>query len=191
MSILGDVFGFLFGGKSQKADWKQIERLMEMQSELNRTNRHGYFSNWDWSEGPDGSWTQSQTLTPGLESAANRLLGRANGEGYQPYQSPAQFSSLLDAKMANQMQRHGILDENSLPNLRQENFGDRAGDRQGGWWSLHQSRQGGQPPMITPPPDQGGGGGPPQGGSRGDPGHLGGTGRGYYDYKARQRWRDK
>ena len=114
MSFLSDAFGFLFGGKSQKADWKQIEKLMEMQAELNRTNRHGYFSGWDWTENPDGTWTQSQTLKPGLDLAADRLLGRAQGQGYEPYQSPAQFSSLLDAKMANQMQRHGILDDEAM-----------------------------------------------------------------------------
>lgn len=148
MSFLKDAFGFLLGGQSKGADWDQIERLMAMSAELNRTNRHGYFSNWDWEEGADGSWTQSQTLKPGLESAADRLLSRANGEGRSAYQSPAQFSSLLDAKMANQMQRHGLLDERTMPNLRQENYGPRAGDRQGGYWSRSDTPS----PWSTPPP---------------------------------------
>ena len=142
MSFLGDLWGGLFGGEARDADWDQIEKLMQMSAELNRTDRHGYFSNWDWTEDENGKWTQSHTLKPGLDIAADRLLSRANGEGYLPYQSPGQFSSLLDAKMANQMQRHGILDDEAMKtfSLQQSTFGDRAGDRQGGWLSRYRGR---------------------------------------------------
>lgn len=75
--ILGGLSNLLFGKvKTPKADWSSIDRLMQMQLDANRTNQHGVFSNWDWAEGPDGSWTQSQSLNPQMQPAMDQFMER-------------------------------------------------------------------------------------------------------------------
>lgn len=124
------VFDFLFGGKAQKVDWKQLERLMQLSTELNRYNTEGIFGGSEWTEGPDGRWTQSRTLAPGMQEGVDRMIQKfGGGEMSQALRTPDQFKSLLDAKMANQMQRHGLLPGEAMPNLQQENFGARWGDQ--------------------------------------------------------------
>ena len=115
MDIIGDILGGMtgsFGSSSSSGgdpNWAAIERLMQMDTEMNRTDRVGSFSGWEWGEDPEtGKWTQTQTLQPGMQYGVDRLIGRSQGAGMDPYQSPDQFSQLLDAKMANQMDRHGI-----------------------------------------------------------------------------------
>lgn len=170
MSFLGDIADFLIGGKSKKADFKQIERLMRLSEELNRTNRHGFVTNWDWQEGPDGTPTQVMSLNPQFQGAADRLMGRASGQGMEAYKSPEQFSTLLNAAMANQMQRRGLLEE--MPQL-QGQFGQLAQNRAG----LFPSTSLPQPPPAVPPEE------PPIAGrpgnpSRPNPGMPPGGGRG-------------
>ena len=133
-SFIGDAMGFLFGGaagggKANKPDWDAIMRLMELEQELNRTNRQGIFGGWNWEEGPDGTWTQQQTLAPGMQQGADRLMARSQGQGFDPYTSPDQFSQLLDAKMANQMGRHGILQPGEQQP--QTPFGQPSAEREG------------------------------------------------------------
>ena len=70
--------------------------------------------------------------------------------------------------MADQMQRHGLLNEETMPNLRQENYGTRFGDRQGGGWGNavgHEPWNAYTPPM---PPEQGQ---PPPGNNEPPPGN--------------------
>jgi len=113
MGFLSGLKDAFFGSKGGEMDWEGLMRMMEMDLQANRTNRHGAFSDWDWEEGPDGSWTQTQTLKPGMQQGADRLLARVGeGQGFDPYRSPEQFSTMLDSSMAAQMQRQGTLDPN-------------------------------------------------------------------------------
>ena len=146
MSILGMLFGNNFGGGGQQAkpDWGQIEKLMKLETELNRTNRQGIFGGWDWTENPDGSWTQNQNLAPGMQAGADRLMNRAvGGEGMGNYQSPVQFSQMLDAAMANQMERRGMTPGYQTPE--QAGYGPS---------SASQRPQQGPPPPQAGPPQQ-------------------------------------
>jgi hypothetical protein len=115
--------------KKGKTDWREIERLMALDTQMNRTDRQGLFSGWEWSEDPEtGRWTQTQTVPNGMLGPKDRLFDRAAGMGMNPYTSPEQFGSMLDAKMANQMNQQGILSEQ--PDLRRL-FGDYSNSRDG------------------------------------------------------------
>jgi hypothetical protein len=145
MSFLKDMMGGIFGSAGGEMDWEGLMRVMEMEQMYNRTDRHGAFSDWDWAEDPEtGRWTQSQTLKPEMQQGADRLLARAGqGQGFENYQSPDQFSTMLDSAMANQMQRQGTLDPNyQVP---QQEFGTRAGDREGRFAQAY---------IPPPPPDE-------------------------------------
>lgn len=149
MGFLSGLKDAFFGSKGGEMDWEGLMRMMDMDLQANRTNRHGAFSDWDWEEGPDGSWTQTQTLKPGMQQGADRLLDRVgNGAGFNPYQSPEQFSTMLDSSMAAQMQRQGTLD----PNYQVQQPGGMnqfspSADREGGFAQAY------MPP--PPPPPQG------------------------------------
>lgn len=153
---------FLFG-KQGKIDYKTLEKIMQLDAQYNRTDRQGIFTSHNWAEDPEtGQWTQTTTMNEDMQPAYSRFVDRMQGAGMEPYQSPDQFSSLLDAKMANQMERHGILNEQTRPNLAQQNYGTRAGDRSGRMASVWAPPP---PPNQGPPPDQGpppSGGQPPQ-----------------------------
>ena len=113
MGFLSGLKDAFFGSKGGEMDWEGLLRMMDMDLQANRTNRHGAFSDWDWEESPDGTWTQTQTLKPGMQQGADRLLNRVGeGQGFEPYRSPEQFSTMLDSAMATQMQRQGTLDPN-------------------------------------------------------------------------------
>lgn len=115
----------LFSSKAKKVNWKEMEKMMQMQLEANRTNLHGLFGNWDWVSAPGaggaaageggtggggaGSHTQQFTLDPKLLAAKQRLMDRAStGVGMEDYKSPPQFAQMLDAAMAHNMARQGI-----------------------------------------------------------------------------------
>jgi hypothetical protein len=115
MGFLSGIYKGLFGGaagggKSNEADWDQIMKLMEMSADLNRYAQHGLFTNVDWAENPDGTWTQSQSVNPALQAGVDNLMAQMSSP-ISNYESPAQFSQMLDAKMANQMGRQGILEQ--------------------------------------------------------------------------------
>ena len=117
MGLFDKIMGGLFGssGGGAQIDWGQLERIMDLQSRLNRFNDVGIFGGTKWQEGADGQWTRTQEVHPGLQEGIAGLMARASSPmDPSQYQSriPDQFSSLMDAKMANQMQRHGILDPN-------------------------------------------------------------------------------
>jgi hypothetical protein len=96
------IMDFLFGSKG-KINWKELQKMIELQAETNRTNREGLFTSWTWD---NAKQTQTQTVNPAFAGAVERL-GYNAGRPADPYTSPSQFSQLLDAKMQNQMQRHG------------------------------------------------------------------------------------
>ena len=47
----------------------------QQQTAANRPNQTGPFGSTSWTQGPDGQWTQNVTLTPGLNDAAQSLMG--------------------------------------------------------------------------------------------------------------------
>ena len=106
MGILRDLFGGKVSGG--KIDWDDLRKMMDYQADLNRFDNIGLFSGSEWSEGPDGKWTRQQTVNPALQAGLDRIMGRASNGMGDPYSAPSQFSQLLDAKMANQFQRHGL-----------------------------------------------------------------------------------
>lgn len=99
--LLGGLIEGLFGKpEAPKADWAEIEKLMRLSTELNRTNQNGILSGWNWSEGPNG-WTQNQTINPGLQPAVDKFMGRM-GEGEDP-----QLKALRDARFQAMMNQQG------------------------------------------------------------------------------------
>jgi len=170
MGLLDSLFGNLFGGGGKQAspDWGQIEKLMKLETELNRTNRQGIFGGWDWSENPDGTWTQNQNLAPGMQPGADRLMARAaGGQGFGNYQQPEQMSQMLDALMATQMDRMNIGQGKQTPE--QAGFGPSSASQ-----FAAQNPPPPQPPPQQAPPQQA----PPQGGMGNAP-IQGGGGQNY------------
>jgi len=98
-----------FLGSEGDIDWAELQKMVELQAEINKTDRVGTFSGWEWERDPDGNPTgrQVQTINPAFQGAVDRLGGRAV-QGHTNYQSPSQFSDLLNAKMSNQMTQHGV-----------------------------------------------------------------------------------
>lgn len=160
MGIFSKIGDAIFGSEG-KVDWEELRKIMAYDAELNRTDRQGMFTGWEWEKDDQGNPTgkQIQTIDPSFMGAVDRLRGSATREA-DPYTSPDQFSNLLDAKMANQMQRHG-----------QDPGGfDPSSERYGRFARayLPPSPQEGQPPpqapgnVVQPPPGAVGGmpGGP-------------------------------
>ena len=100
---MSGIMDFLFGSKG-KIDWKELQKMVELQAETNRTDRMGAFTGWSWDEDKK---VQTQTINPAFQGAVERL-GFNAGKPQDPYTSPSQFSQMLDAKMANQMDRQGL-----------------------------------------------------------------------------------
>jgi len=174
---MGGLLGGQSGGKgkSNQADWGQIERLMELQADLNRYGQQGLFTSSDWTENPDGTWDQSTSVNPAMQGAMDTLMSRASGPQEQ-YSSPAQFSQMLDAKMANQMGRQNLLQPGAEPQP-QTGFGTPAAEQDrglGGAFTTPPPGAGGPPPGAGGPPPGGGGGPPPGGGGPpgGDTGNM-------------------
>ncbi len=105
---MGWITDFLIGSEGE-IDWDELRKMADFNAQLNKTDRVGTFSGWEWERDPDGNPTgrQVQTINPAFQGAVDRLGGRAV-QGHTNYQSPSQFSSMLDAKMANQMKQHGV-----------------------------------------------------------------------------------
>ena len=143
MSWLSDFFT----GSEGEIDWAELQKMVELQAQINKTDRTGAFTGWAWERDPEGNPTgrQIQTVTPAFQGAIDRLGGRAV-QGHTDYESPQQFSELLNSKMANQMQRHGT-DPNEMP------------------WTPAQERPGLKQEAYMPPP-------PPVEGGPPDPGFV-------------------
>lgn len=153
----------LFGGGAPDIDWGEFMRVIELAAQVNRTNTEGFFTGNRWSENEDGTWTNKQTASESFMPAIARMEGRLQGQGFEPYQSPNQFSHLLDAKMANQMDRHGDIPGWGIK-MPDEGYGGRSRFREGrfgsdyfnappknSYWAEKPGRVAWQPP---PPPQE-------------------------------------
>ena len=182
MSGLADFFL----GSEGKISWKELQKLMYLQQNLNSMQREGAFTGWDYEYEPKTIYNKEgdpkgtvmaptrmfQTVDEGFQPAVDRLRFSAT-KGADPYTSPGQFSTMLDAKMGMQMDRHGMRNRGyGAAGLRQGRFPQAylppAPDEVGGpppSGGLPPSS--GEPPLSNPPPR------PPVGG----PGK--GTGPGY------------
>lgn len=112
-------------GSDGKLDWDALKKMMGYEQQLNKTNRMGAFTGWAWdtqkdAEGnvminpetgqPELSNTQRMTVHPDFQDAVDRLGARATAQSM-----PSGMNDLWKAKMANQMQRHGLDNSAYLP----------------------------------------------------------------------------
>ncbi len=51
------------------------------QTAANRPDQYGPFGSSQWSQGPDGQWTQNVSLAPGLAQGAQNLMGQIGSQG--------------------------------------------------------------------------------------------------------------
>lgn len=106
MSWLETIFG-----SEGKIDWKNLGKLMELEVQLNRTDRGGPFVGWEWERDAEGNPTsrQSMAINPAFQPAVTRLGNRATGESPMiTSEMPDQMMQILEASMANQMARYGL-----------------------------------------------------------------------------------
>jgi hypothetical protein len=58
------------------------------QTRQNRPDQYGPFGSSEWTQGPDGRWTQTSSLAPGLQGAADNLMGQIGaGSSLDPGQA--------------------------------------------------------------------------------------------------------
>lgn len=102
------VSDFIFGSEGE-IDWDELRKMVELQGEINKTDRTGVFTGWEWERDAEGNPLnrQVQTINPAFQDAVNRL-GYNAGKPADPYTMPSQFDQMLDAKMNNQMNRQGL-----------------------------------------------------------------------------------
>jgi hypothetical protein len=152
MGILSGIGDFLLGSKG-KIDWDELRKMVELQADVNRTDRNGVFTGWEWDRDAEGNPldTQRQTINPAFQGAVDRL-GFNAGKPEDPYTSPSQFSQMLDAKMKNQMDRQGL----NTSGYQQQNPGQfpPSADRQGRFAQAYmpQAPQEQPPTAQLPPP---------------------------------------
>jgi hypothetical protein len=128
MGFLTDLVGKFIGGEVPKSDFDELRKILQMEIDANRTNRQGIYGGWEWGESEDGTPTQTQTLAPGMQAGADRLLERYSTNDAPQYESPEQFSQMLDAMMANQMGRMNI--GQGQPTPQEMGFGPPSGQQQ-------------------------------------------------------------
>jgi hypothetical protein len=158
-SLLGSIVG---EGKPQKVDWKQLERMMALDARMNRFNDQGIFGGTEWTENPDGTWERRHVVNEALQPGIEAIMGRAVSPVQRSsFGMPSQFGSLMDAKMANQMGRHGLFNEGGMPNLRQDNYGTRFGNQFPQQFNEVQGPQQGAPSQMPAQPSSGMGEPPP------------------------------
>lgn len=158
------------GGKSDTdvgtIYWDDVRKALQLDEEFNRINRYGAFGGWEYD--PETKSQKFVATDPGMIAAQQRMSRRLGGEGFAPYEPPAQVSAMTDALMADRMGKMGLIDPNQDLGFKQQEYGERFGDRTGG------GRQQALNPYMPPPP-------PPQGGhqptdeSQIPPGGGGGT----------------
>ena len=129
LSKIGDIFGSLIGGEVPKSDFDELRKILQMEIDANRTNAQGIYGGWEWGESEDGTPTQTQTLAPGMQAGADRLLERYSTNDAPQYESPEQFSQMLDAMMGNQMNRMNI--GQGRPTPQDMGFGPPSGQQPG------------------------------------------------------------
>jgi hypothetical protein len=142
--------------------------MMKMSTDLNRYNDVGIFGSTNWEEGDDGKWTRTNSANEALQPGIESLMSFASNQDQQPnYTQPDQFSQLLDAKMANQMQRHGIGEGGAPPDP--ASYGAPAAQQQGGQGPSQPPNNQMGPAQMGPPPS----GAVPQGQSQPQGGMMG------------------
>jgi hypothetical protein len=140
----------LFGGKQKKVNWKEMQKLMDMNLKANRTGSSGPFGSWEWSaDGKNQVFKANAAMEPGIARVMQRASAQPND-----YKSPTQFGQMLDAAMAHQMSRQGI--GAGAPTPEAQGFGPASGTREGMF-----SQAFVPPPPPTAAPVQEGQGGPP------------------------------
>ena len=103
--FIGDILGLSPPSTGDAMSREDIAWLMDKGLTANRTDKEGIFGGWNWSEGPDGRWTQTEHVSDALIPGIEKLLGKI-GNDPTPYESPQQFSTLLDAMMGNRMAQY-------------------------------------------------------------------------------------
>lgn len=105
---MGKIMDLIFGSEGE-IDWDELQRMIELQEQINKTDRQGVFGGWEWERDPEGNATnrQVQNINPAFQGAVDALGQRALNRNTN-YQSPSQFSDLMNAKMSTQMAAHGI-----------------------------------------------------------------------------------
>lgn len=137
MSWLSDFFL----GSEGEIDWDELGKMVELQAEVNKTDRTGVFTGWEWERDAEGNPLnrQVQTVNPAFQGAVDRL-GNNAGKPADPYTMPSQFSQMLDAKMNNQMNRQG---------LDTSGYAQQQADQEPGQWEPSADRPG----VVQPNPD--------------------------------------
>jgi hypothetical protein len=105
---VGWITDFLLGSEGE-IDWDELAKMVNLQSDINKTDRSGVFTGYEWERDENGKAgnRQVQTINPAFQGAVDRL-GFNAGKSEDPYTSPSQFDQMLDAKMNNQMNRQGL-----------------------------------------------------------------------------------
>jgi hypothetical protein len=139
---------------------------MKLDEQYNRPDRYGAFGGWEYD--PETKTQQYVATSPGMQAAQERMDRRLGGEGFTPYQAPEQVGSIMDALMADKMERMGLMDK-GVADLKQDSYGTRFNDRPGSGYQSGQPPQGAitpppQPPITQPPPQDTGD--PPPGNQR-------------------------
>lgn len=123
---LGNASASKTKNKRFKVNWDNLQQLVDMQLDANRVGKQDLFTSWDWDE--DKKKITQSIINPGMQQGFDEYSNWL-GTGFEPMKLPDQMGSIWDASLANRMQRQGILDETTMPNLTQENYGTRVGDQ--------------------------------------------------------------
>ena len=109
MSLFGGILDGLIGAPStsEAMSKEDIDWLMQKSMEANRTDKQGLFGGWDWTQGQDGRWTQTENVNEALLPGIENMMGQISGN-QESYQAPEQFGKLLDAMMGNKMEQYGM-----------------------------------------------------------------------------------
>ncbi len=101
--FIGDILGLSPPSTGEAMSKEDIAWLMDQALTNNRTDQQGLFTGFNWSQGGDGRWTQTQTLNDALLPAVQQLVGRASGE---PNTYDSGFGGLIDAYMQNRQHQY-------------------------------------------------------------------------------------
>jgi hypothetical protein len=106
-----------------------IQWLMDQEKMANRVGHNTPFMSHQWDE------DRTTLNTDFTDSDMGRAFQNMIADNFErvgnrsPMAVPHQFGSIQDGLLANKMYRMGILDDESLPNLKQDNYGMRVGDQ--------------------------------------------------------------
>ena len=151
--FVGDILGLSPPSTGEAMSKEDIAWLMDQALTANRTNKQGLFGGWDWNQGADGTWTQTESINPALMPGIERLLGSAT-QAPEEYKNP--FGALAESMLAERHSRRGM----EAPQMPQNATFSAPGPvpfQQAG----NPAQQQPGPPMMPPGGGSGGGGGRP------------------------------